>query len=455
MKRLLTTLALPAISQLVLSAAERPNIIYIMTDQQTATAMSCAGNKDLHTPNMDRMAQNGVRFENAYCTAPLSGPSRFSMFTGRFPSKYEMQKNHTEMPEELKTITLGNLMAESGYECMYAGKWHVPELAIPDQQYGFKQIHPNGDFGLSEACVEYLNGKHQQPFFLVASFINPHNICEYVRHQNLPFGNIPEADIKDCPGIPFNFNQNPYDADVIEEEREKNYRTYPSRRYTVEDWRQYINTYYRLVEKVDQEIGKIVDAIDKHNLWKNTIVIFASDHGDGAGAHNWNQKSALYEEVVNVPFIVTLPGKKNAGKVLPQLVSTGVDLFASICDWANVKLPKGADGVSFRKVMEAGDASMEHQNFVVTETMFDGEVNSRGWMLRTPKYKYVLYDKGKNREQLFDMTDDRGEMRNLVVENAYRKVLDEHRSLLNEWMKKNKVKPSKKTIMEVPGIEMK
>lgn len=104
------------------------------------------------------------------------------------------------------------------------------------------------------------------------------------------------AIVRDFP----NFAKNPYDADVIEKERENNFNVYPTATFTPEDWRMYRYTYYRLVEKVDREIGKIVDAIDKNNLWENTVVIFSSDHGDGIGAHHWNQKSATYEEVVNI-----------------------------------------------------------------------------------------------------------------------------------------------------------
>ena len=431
-------------------AAERPNIIYIFTDQHTANAMSCAGNPDLHTPNLDRLAAAGIMFQNAYCTAPLSGPSRGAMFTGCYPGTTGLLVNGAPLQESLQTRTLGTLVKNAGYECAYGGKWHVPELDIPDKVRGFDQIYKHSDDGLAEACVEFLSRKHDKPFFLVASYDNPHNICEYARSQNLPYGNLDIPEIRNCPGLPPNFAKNPYDADVIEKERENNFNVYPTATFTPEDWRMYRYTYYRLVEKVDREIGKIVDAIDKNNLWENTVVIFSSDHGDGIGAHHWNQKSALYEEVVNIPFIVTLPGKKHAGTKLPQLISNGVDFFATVCDWTGAKLPEDADGKSFRKIAEEGNPQAPHQEYVITETRFDGS-KTRGWMVRTERYKYVLYDKGRHREQLFDMQNDRGETRNLMMENAYTKVAQEHRDILERFMNRHKIRPTRPKLHDVPG----
>lgn len=124
---------------MALYAKERPNIIYIMTDQQTATAMSCAGNVDLQTPNMDRLAAHGLRFPNAYCSLPLSGPSRASMFTGYTPSQIGMAENETPMPDSLRTRTLGTLMEQAGYETAYAGKWHVNTNSLPaSHAFGLK-----------------------------------------------------------------------------------------------------------------------------------------------------------------------------------------------------------------------------------------------------------------------------------------------------------------------------
>lgn len=449
MKKLLTTgiFLAPALMQ----AAERPNVIYIMTDQQTATAMSCMGNTDLHTPHMDRLAQSGILFRNAYCSSPLSGPSRASMFTGQFAHETGVPRNGDPLPEEIKQRSLGILMQKAGYECAYAGKWHVHTASIPDGEFGFHQIHPHDDRGLAEACAAFLDAPHKSPFFLVASFDNPHNVCEYARQQNLPFADTPQATLDQCPGLPLNYAKNPYDADVIAYEKTKNYSAYPTLNYTPDDWRLYRNAYFRLVEHVDEEIGKLLEAIDRNGLWENTVIIFTSDHGDGMGAHQWNQKSALYEEVTNIPLIVVLPEKKNAGKELPQLINNGPDFFASVCDWAGIRLPEGACGVSFKTLTENADPQAPHQKFVVTETLFDKGGNTRGWAVRTDHYKYVMYDKGRYREQLFNMQTDRGEMRNLAVEKRYEDVLKQHRALLNEWMQQHHTPQIRPGLNLIPG----
>lgn len=373
MKRNLTSaLFCSALVPMAAMTQDRPNIIYIMTDQQSATAMSCAGNTDLRTPNMDKLAAHGVRFENTYCSMPLSGPSRSSMFTGYMPGMVGLCANGTPLPDSLRTQTLGTLMSEAGYNCAYAGKWHVHTNSLPSEHaFGFERLHEHNDYGLAEACVEFLRRKQDKPFFLVASFDNPHNICEYARKQKMPYAAIEEpADIEDCPNLPANYAVAPYDADALAFEKSLKYRLHPTRSYTPDDWRRYRNAYCRLVETVDAEIGKIVDEIDRQNLWKNTVVIFASDHGDGQGAHQWNQKTALYEEVANVPFIVCLPGGKNAGKVLPQLVNAGVDLMPSVCDWGGAKVPAGRKGVSIRPIVEKGDAAVPGQLYIVSETAF-------------------------------------------------------------------------------------
>ena len=426
---LLGMAALPAMA----AAQEKPNIIYIMTDQQGPQVMSCAGNPDLHTPNMDILAQRGVKFINAYCAFPLSGPSRAAMFTGYMPSQSGMIENGIPLVDSLRNNTLGSVVAAAGYDCAYAGKWHVNTVTIPDGEFGFRRIKDDGDIGLAESCVEYLQNRNKkEPFFLVASFTNPHNICEYSRGQKTPHAKVPETTLEECPNLPKNFAVSPYDASVLRFEQEQRYQLYPTVSYSPDDWRRYRNAYYRLTEAVDAEIGKIIAEIDRQNLWKNTVIIFTSDHGDGNGAHHWNQKTALYEEVVGVPMIVCLPEGKNAGTVSEAIVNNGIDLMPSVCEWTGAELPYGRPGVSYKAAAEKG---AKGQDYIVTETNFNQTAGTLGWMVRTPKYKYVVYDKGQYREQLFDMENDRTEMRNLAVESKYRDVLLEHRSILENWLK--------------------
>lgn len=421
-------LALPV----MMAAQSRPNIIYIMTDQQSATAMSCAGNPDVHTPNMDRLAANGVRFTNAYTAMPLSGPARATMFTGYMPSESGMLENEVPLVDSLRHNTVGTLVKNAGYDCAYAGKWHVNTISIPDGEFGFRNIKDNGDQGLAEACVDYLRNRPEWPFFLVASFTNPHNICEFARGQRTPHAGIPSpATLEDCPNLPDNFAVAPYDASVLQFEKHQNYSLYPTVSYTPDDWRRFRYAYYRLVEAVDAEIGKIVDEIDRQNLWKNTVIVFTSDHGDGNGAHQWNQKTALYEDVNNIPFIVCLPGKKNAGEVSEALVNNCIDFMPSICDWTGAEMPAGRNGASFRPYAEKGTEGPE---YIVTETNFLQTSGTVGWMVRSAQYKYVLYDKGQYREMLYDMTSDRGEMVNLAVESRYADIVKKHREILRKWI---------------------
>jgi len=433
-KAVLTTLAVT--SAAALGAQQKPNVILIMTDQQSAQALSCAGNPDVKTPNMDRLAEHGVRFNNAYCSFPLSGPSRSCMFTGLYPGESGVDENSKPIPEEYTHNTLGTQLGEAGYDCAYVGKWHAHTLSMPeDNPFGFRNVKDNGDEGLAEAAVGYLQERHRKPFFMVASFTNPHNICEFARSQRTPMADIgPKPPVEQCPNLPANFAVAPYDASVIQFEKQQSYALYPTQTYSNDDWRQYINAYYRLVEHVDAEVGKIVDEIDRQNLWKNSVIIFTSDHGDGMGAHHWNQKTALYEEVANIPLIICLPGGKHSGEVSEALVNNGVDLMPSVCDWAGAKVPEGRSGVSIRPVLENG---ADTQPFIVTETNFKQTAGSFGWMLRTPRYKYVLYDKGQYREQLFDMENDRGEMRNLAVESSSSEILKAHREMLGKWLEEH------------------
>ena len=154
--------------------ADRPNILYIFTDQQSSSAMSCAGNDELSTPAMDRLAEQGTLFDRAYCTQPLCTPCRGSMFTGLMPHECGTTKNGLPIHQHLRSQELGAVLAENGYDCVYGGKWHVPEGHMPeDNDHGFRTISRVRDSRLVEPCTEYFaqhahgtpSGK--KPFFMV------------------------------------------------------------------------------------------------------------------------------------------------------------------------------------------------------------------------------------------------------------------------------------------------
>ena len=417
---------------------DRPNILYIMTDQQSAFAMSCMGNQDLSTPAADQLAQTGVLFENTYCTQPLCTPARGSMFTGLMPHQCGTTENGLPIKPELRAQELGRVMSDAGYECAYGGKWHVPEGSMPSENdHGFRTICGFSDAKLPDACAEFLGEKRDQPFFLVASFDNPHNICEWGRSQCLPWGSIGEPPPpEECPNLPANFEIPPFEPEILRIEQRCHWAIYPTVDYTEDDWRRHRWAYYRLTEKVDREIARVLDALKKAGLEQDTVVIFSSDHGDGHGAHRWNQKSILYEEVVRVPLIVSWTGVTSGRQVdREHLVSNGLDLFPTICDYAGVDVPESLPGLSLRPLAE-GQSAEAWREAVFAETYFDGGrgYNTLGRMVRTARYKYMCYDKGHHREQLIDLQRDPGEMVNLAVESRHRGALAEHRLLLADYI---------------------
>ena len=415
--------------------SSRPNVLLIITDQQSYQAMSCAGNDELRTPAMDSLAERGVLFSQAYCSYPLCTPSRAAMFTGRMPHEVGITTNGQPIGEAYLNQGLGWLFRNAGYECVYGGKWHVPEIAMPDGVHGFRTICGFDDANLAAACIEYVSayarGDRQEPFFMVASYDNPHNICEWARSQVLPWGPIQDAPTEECPNLPPNYAIPAFEPEAIRWAKEAQRRPYPTVDFADGDWRHYRQAYFRLVEKVDAEIERILAALEAHGLSENTLVVLTSDHGDGMGAHHWNQKSIMYEEVERVPLIVSLPGVTAGGVVDDtHLVAQGLDLVPTLCDYASIQAPDGLRGRSLRPLAE-GHLPDAWRAAVYAESRVGKRFDAR--MVRTRTHKYAVYSFGKYREQLFDLNSDPGEMVNLAVEKRHHEELTRHRDLLWDW----------------------
>lgn len=438
---------------------DRPNILFIMTDQQHAGMMSCTGNKWLQTPTLDRLAASGIRFERAYACNPVCVPNRFSLQTGLMPSAIGMGQNadsgEAAVTDEMIRQSLGQLFTKAGYETVYGGKVHLPRKMKGIRNLGYRILTGNSRQGLADACAEFIKGKHTRPFFLFASFINPHDICymainDFNRSQHRPIasntdsktceavldrgrssGDIAAFVERNCPAMPANHDVPEAEPECITVKytEARPFRAYVRENWTENQWRLHRWAYCRLTEMVDAEIGTMLGALRDAGLEQNTLVVFTSDHGDMDSAHKMEHKSVLYEEAVRVPFLMSYKGVIPSGKVDDKhLVSNGLDVLPTLCDYAGVKTPRGRSGKSLRAVAE-GRRPERWRSFVVCESQ-------NGRSLRTDRFKYVIYDSGGNREQLTDLQNDPGEMNNLAGRSEYRDVLETHRKLLRAWVKR-------------------
>lgn len=428
----------------------RPNILFIITDQQFADAMSCEGSRWLKTPGMDSIAKKGVRFRNAYVNYPVCLPQRYSMFTGRIPcTRRGVDANNKPL------ISLGNQAKKAGYDTAFFGKWHIQDQTFTrdDSKYsGFDINEAGNDISSTDKAIEYLSRKKSKPFLAVLSYYNPHDICEWGRKKagrkkriTMRNGDVAiNTPLDECPPLPDNYEINSDEAEAVSQRRKARSKGLPNAQnmamsFTKDDWRQYRWAYNRLIELADKQISRALKALDDNGLSQNTIIIFTSDHGDGAGAHRWHQKSILYEESCRVPFIISLPGKSRKNETDDRLISIGIDIMATISDIAGVNMPQGPyygkSALPF--VFDAKSTAPTHE-YVVTEATVkpNSGRDYEGRAIRTRKFKYHIWSRGKNREQLFDMLNDSGETKNLAGDPAYASQLKKHRELFASWLKR-------------------
>lgn len=434
--------------------AGRPNILFIFTDQQSASMMSCTGNRYLQTPAMDSLAHSGLRFERAYCTNPVCVPSRFSLMTGRMPSAIGMLsnsiKNLATSPNEYARNGLGWLMRRAGYETVYGGKVHLPMLAAED--IGFDSLCPDSRDRLAAHCAEFIWRRRDRPFCLVASFTNPHDICymairDFATNENYrrmleasttACRNLDEAlrrpegvDDEDffsrhCPPLPPNFEPQADEPEAIQRLIEaRAFRLRARREWSPRRWREHRWAYHRLTEMVDAQIAVVLDALVRNGQADNTLVVFSSDHGDMDSSHRMEHKSMLYEEACRVPLIVRAPGMRSiGGSDGTHLVSNGLDLLPTFCDYAGIEPPPDLAGRSLRPIIE-GEKKVRWRAALPVECVV-------GRAMVTDRFKYCRYDFGVGAEQLIDLTGDPGETRNALAEPHHARVLQSMRSHFNE-----------------------
>jgi len=448
----------------------RPNVLFLMTDQQHHRSLSVAGNPYIQTPNLDRIAREGARFTHATCVTPYCSPSRASIVTGVYPHTHRILTNVTpkrssQHPLDPKAFpNTENLLHARGYATGHRGKWHLGDKGdfgcYESRSYAMKtgkayskflaEHLPAGPFADDKDPGRYL-GRPVRKIPVVRkgwkAFNDlPNNRLGYIAtigRSVVPPKLLPETQITDQvlglldrhAGGRFMITASwspPHDLWVIPEpyysmvDRAKVKLTGstkmppwdqrgPSKRLGdimgPEGIREYVAIYHGMVKYIDDQVGRVLQKLDDLGLADNTLVIFTSDHGDMVGAHGCIGKSitGFYDDLVRIPLAMRLPGRIRPGTVVDEAVSQ-IDLMPTILDYLDQPAPDKTHGRSMRPLIEGKKVPWRDYAFC--------QRADRLRMLRTRRWKYVCDVPGRLRA-LYDLANDPHEDRNLAADPAH------------------------------------
>ena len=434
MKRLINKLivcsALPLVAA---NASDKPNVLYILTDQQSFNMMSCMGNKYLSTPNMDRLAKQGYRFDKNYVANPVSQPSRFSLMTGRFASDVNTRGNNdnynvSDIIQITSESSIGKLFKNNGYETYYSGKTHLysEDMSL----YGFT-LNSKSPYDEPAQYAETFFPTRKQavkPFLLVVSFMNPHDIsydagfdarfpdglsssaaAATKKYLNIKDGLTTEEYQTQVPPPPTNQTR----IDAIQASVTTNGSGY--RNWSDAQWDQFRWMYYKLTEEVDGQIGRVLDALDDAGLTDNTIIVFTSDHGEFNQSHGLVHKTYMFEESQRTPLIFSGKGIDKDKINDSTLVCNGTDIVPTICDLTGIPIPLSLYGISLKSYLSTNDDVKATRDFLVTES-------GLGFQITDGRYKYTIMEFARNPDMLFDLKNDSGETNNLTDDPNYSSI---------------------------------
>jgi choline-sulfatase len=416
----------------------RPNILVVITDQQHIDTIAAGGCDYILTPALDKLKNRGISFTQSYSPNPVCSPARSAIFTGRTTTETSVYVNGKSIRSDIPN--LGQWFSEqTDYETLYAGKWHVPH-SYQNTIEGFTVLHTGiggqgnlGDTATSRACAAYLrNRATDRPFLMVASFMQPHDICEWLRLNTENPGQLRYPELVDqLPPLPDNFEFDTREPAYIKETRRT--RGPAKGGWDDQQWRFYRWSYYRHVEMLDGEVGRVLQALEDTGQDRNTLILFTADHGEGLGHHQMVRKSSPYDEASKVPMLVSLPERILENRTDTTHLVSGLDVVPTLCDYAGIEPPPNMRGASIRPLLE-GRATSWH-DYIVTEMP-----GNRARLVRTERYKYVSYADDPV-DQLYDMQNDPGETENLAADPRHAKIVAEHRELLRQWESRLDVTP--------------
>jgi len=457
----------------------KPNVLFIITEDTHWNVFGCYGNPIVKSPNIDKLAASGIRFEHAYCQASACNATRTSFIHGARPKTTRIwnndQSTRERLPEEFAHTNMPQLFKDAGYTTIDVGKFYHRVEFAPAQVAVFDRIesyakpqgwqgpppilnitgarpdlakrvnNSYGDSGLNfedegdghrsqitaALLEEYAKDQSQdkKPFFLVSSYAKPHTpylsptkYATLYDPEKIPDPPAPVSSFKDFPYITRSTGGNP---DIFQRG--------PA---TPEQAKEAIAAYYGCVTFIDDAIGHVLDTLEKTGLDKNTIVILIGDHGVHLGDHNMWSKYSMLEGTQRVPFILRVPGAKENGKVSQEIVEF-VDILPTLIDLCGLRKPEHLEGVSLKPLLENVKTSWKSAAFLTDQDL--GEV------VRTKKYSYMEFG-GRTQSRLtwvadgykgalFDLEKDPNETINLIDDPAYAKVKEELANLLHQGWK--------------------
>jgi choline-sulfatase len=434
-----------------------PNILFILSDDQGAWAMGCAGNDEIETPNLDRLAATGMRFENFFCASPVCSPARATLLTGRIPSQHGIHDwlaagNTTadyepERDGELIEYLAGqpgytDYLAAAGYDCAISGKWHLGDSHHAQKGLDFWTVHAKGGGPYYNApmvrdgdvyeepgyvtdvftdnALRWLEARESdaRPFYLSVHYTAPHSPWTRENHPS----DLYDRYYDDCL-----FDSVP---DGLTPPEWVQYRSIPVA--DAEERRIFLSGYYAAVTAMDRNIGRLIDWLDANDLREETLIIFTSDNGMNMGHHgvygkgNATYPLNMFDESIKVPFIVSHPGHIEQGTVNQDLVSQ-YDFLPTLLDTIGIENPQASSlpGKSFANAFHRSEEAGNDHIIVYDEY---GPVR----MIRNAEWKYVHRSSfGPN--ELYYLRNDPAEQRNLAGDPDHEDVEDELRSQLTEW----------------------
>jgi len=422
------------------SKPKRPNIIFLLTDDQRWDALSCAGNPIIQTPNMDFLAKNGTRFENAFVTTPICAASRASIFTGLYERTHGYTFGQPPLKQEFAAQSYSQLLRQIGYSTGFVGKFGIKvsdETKANWFDYFYETRYPyfreteNGqkrhltDINFDHALDFIKKTNREQPFCLSISTWAPHAHDNEEQQYFWPEScddlyegiTIPEPELSD----PDFFGSLPGFI-----KKSLNRTRWYWRFDTQEKYQKMVKGYYRMITGVDKALGRLMDELKKRNLHQNTIIILMGDNGYFLGERGYAGKWTMHDRSIRVPFIFYDPrNQKNAQKINEFVLN--IDLAPTLLDLAGINIPSNCQGKSLLPLMRNDFKGWRKE--VLTEHLWDRDDIPQTEAVRTKRWKYIRYQKHPEYEELYYLKNDPNEAVNLAQKDEFNTQLNKMRDL--------------------------